>query len=91
MFIDERSGSVILRDSPDAIRMAERLVASSISRAEVMLEVEVLEISSSRLHDLGSSTQPRRPSLHSSLGTGGPPVSCIRSVAQNSDTIRSHR
>jgi general secretion pathway protein D len=54
MFIDERSGTVILRDSPDAIRMAGKLVASvDVPEPEVMLEVEVLEISSSRLRDLG--------------------------------------
>src|SRR5262249_29877261 len=28
MFVDERSGSVTLRDTPDAVRMAEKLVAS---------------------------------------------------------------
>jgi general secretion pathway protein D len=54
MFIDERSGSLMLRDTPDAVRMAERLVASlDVAEPEVMLEVEVLEISSSKLQDLG--------------------------------------
>ena len=54
MFIDDRSSSVTLRDTPDAVRMAEKLVASlDVSEPEVMLEVEVLEISSSKLQDLG--------------------------------------
>ncbi|MBV9913607.1 MAG: hypothetical protein JOZ93_13575, partial [Sinobacteraceae bacterium] len=54
MFIDERSGSLILRDTPDAVRMAEKLVASlDVAEPEVMLELEVLEISSSKLQDLG--------------------------------------
>jgi len=54
MFMDERSGSVMLRDTPDAVRMAEKLVASlDVVEPEVMLELEVLEISSSKLQDLG--------------------------------------
>jgi general secretion pathway protein D len=54
MFVDERSGSVIVRDTPDTVRMAEKLVASlDVAEPEVMLEVEVLEISSNRLQDLG--------------------------------------
>ncbi len=54
MFIDERSGSIIVRDTPDAVRMAEKLVASlDVAEPEVMLELEVLEISSSKLQDLG--------------------------------------
>ena len=54
MFIDDRSASVTLRDTPDAVRMAEKLVASlDVSEPEVMLEVEVLEVGSSRLLELG--------------------------------------
>jgi general secretion pathway protein D len=54
MFIDERSGSVMIRETPDAIRMAEKLIASlDVAEPEVMLELEVLEISSSKLQDLG--------------------------------------
>ncbi|HZO21929.1 MAG TPA: secretin N-terminal domain-containing protein, partial [Steroidobacteraceae bacterium] len=54
LFIDDRAGAVILRDTPDAVRMAEKLVASvDVAEPEVMLEVEVLEMSSSKLQDLG--------------------------------------
>ena len=54
LFIDDRSGSVMLRDTPDAVRMAEKLVASlDVAEPEVMLEIEVLEISDSKLQDLG--------------------------------------
>jgi len=54
MFIDERASAVVLRDTPDAVRMAEKLVASlDVAEPEVMLEVEVLEMSSSKLQDLG--------------------------------------
>lgn len=56
LVIDERLGLIMMRDTPDAIRMAERLVAlQDLSDPEVMLEVEVLEIKRSRLLELGIS------------------------------------
>ncbi|HYP66517.1 MAG TPA: secretin N-terminal domain-containing protein, partial [Steroidobacteraceae bacterium] len=54
LFMDERSNAVVIRDTPETVRMAERLVASiDIAEPEVMLEVEVLEISRSAVQDLG--------------------------------------
>jgi general secretion pathway protein D len=52
--IDERLNMVAVRDTPEAIQVAERLVAAvDIADAEVMLEVEVLEVAKTRLQDLG--------------------------------------
>jgi general secretion pathway protein D len=52
--IDEKLNLVIVRDSPDAVRMAEKVVAlHDVPEAEVMLEVEILEVKRSRLMDLG--------------------------------------
>ena len=54
MVIDERLGMIILRDTPEAIRVAERIVAlQDLSDPEVLLEVEVMEIKRSRLLELG--------------------------------------
>lgn len=54
LVIDERLGIIMMRDTPDAIRMAERIVAlQDLSDPEVMLEVEVMEVKRSRLLDLG--------------------------------------
>ena len=54
LYVDERANLIVMRDSPDVVRMAEKLVASiDIAEPEVMLEVEVLEISRSRVQDLG--------------------------------------
>jgi general secretion pathway protein D len=54
VFIDEKLNLVILRDTPDAVRLAERLIASlDLAEPEVMLEIEVLELSRSRLLELG--------------------------------------
>jgi general secretion pathway protein D len=54
MYIDERTSTLVMRDTPDNVRMAEKLVASlDVAEPEVMLEVEVLEITRSRIQDLG--------------------------------------
>lgn len=53
-YVDERSSMLALRDSQDSIQLAERLIAVfDTSDPEVMLEVEVIEINSSRLTELG--------------------------------------
>jgi general secretion pathway protein D len=53
-FIDERSNMLALRESPETIQLAERLLASfDAAEPEVTLELEVLEVSSTRLTELG--------------------------------------
>lgn len=54
IFIDEKLNMVTIRDTADAIRVAEKLVAAQdLPEPEVVLELEVLEVNSSRLRDLG--------------------------------------
>ncbi len=54
--VDEKLNLLIVRDSPEAIRLAERLVAlQDVAEPEVMLEVEILEIKRSRLLEMGIS------------------------------------
>ncbi|CAN7622184.1 cohesin domain-containing protein [Variovorax sp. LjRoot175] len=54
VFIHEKTNSIVMRDTPDAIRLAEKMIADQdIDQPEVMLEVEVLEVSTSRLSELG--------------------------------------
>lgn len=52
--VDDKINLVIVRDSPEAIRLAEKLVAlHDVPEPEVMLEVEILEVKRGRLLDLG--------------------------------------
>jgi general secretion pathway protein D len=52
--VDEKLNLLIVRDSPAAIKLAERLVAlHDLPEPEVMLEVEILEVKRTRLLDLG--------------------------------------
>jgi general secretion pathway protein D len=54
IFIDEKIGLLAIKDTPAAVRLAERLIAAQdLAEPEVMLEVEVLEVSRSRLLELG--------------------------------------
>ncbi len=54
--IDEKLNLVIVRDSPEAIKLATKLVAlQDVAEPEVMLDVEILEIKRSSITDLGVS------------------------------------
>jgi len=54
IFIDEKINLLVIKDTPSAIRLAERLIAAQdLAEPEVMLEVEVLEVGRSRLLELG--------------------------------------
>ncbi|WP_244860976.1 secretin N-terminal domain-containing protein [Aromatoleum petrolei] len=54
VFIDEKLNLLVMKDTPEAVRMAERLVATlDVPEPEVMLELEVLEVSRNKLLDLG--------------------------------------
>jgi general secretion pathway protein D len=55
-YVDEKANMVALREPPEIIALAERLmVLHDVGEAEVMLEVEVMEIKTSRLTELGIS------------------------------------
>ena len=54
LFIDEKLNLLVMRDTPEAIRIAEKLIANQDkSEPEVMLEVEVLEVGSNDLANAG--------------------------------------
>jgi len=54
VFADDKLNLLIVKDTPDAIRLVERLIDSlDLAEPEVMLEVEVLEVTRSRLMELG--------------------------------------
>jgi len=54
MFVDEKLNALVIRDTPEAVRVVERLIANQdLAEPEVMLEVEVLEVATSLLTQLG--------------------------------------
>ncbi|NOU24173.1 MAG: type II and III secretion system protein [Methylotenera sp.] len=54
VYIDEKLNTLIMRDTPEAIQIAEKLIASQdMLEPEVMLEVEVMEINRKNLEAIG--------------------------------------
>ena len=52
--VDEKLNMLIIRDSLEAVKLSERVVAlQDVAEPEVMLEVEILEITRGRLQELG--------------------------------------
>jgi general secretion pathway protein D len=73
VFIDERLNLLVMRDTPEAIRLAEKLIAAQdLAEPEVILEMKVLEITRSKLQNLGA-TFPNRISagLQGAAGVPG--------------------
>ena len=65
IFVDDRLNMLVMRDTPEVIKIAEKLVAANdLEDPEVMLEIEVLEVSRSRLQELGIE-YPSRVALNS--------------------------
>jgi general secretion pathway protein D len=54
VYVDERLNMIVLRDSAEVVRLAEKLVASAdMVEPEVMLELEVMEVNVNRLQQIG--------------------------------------
>jgi general secretion pathway protein D len=54
LYIDEKLNLLVMRDTADAVRLAEQLVATQdLGEPEVMLQVEVLEVASAKLQEIG--------------------------------------
>lgn len=54
LFIDEKLNLLVIKDTPNAVRLAERLIAAQdLAEPEVTLQVEVLEVGSRKLLELG--------------------------------------
>ena len=54
IFIDDQLNILVMKDTPEAVQLAEKVIASyDIGDPEVLLEVEVLEVSTDKLTELG--------------------------------------
>lgn len=74
--IDEKLNTLIMRDTPEAILLAEKVLGSQdLAESEVLLEVEVLEVSRSRLTDIGIN--PPTAATFRTLGADGAPSTTL--------------
>ncbi len=54
LFVDDKLNLLVMKDTPAAVRLAEQLLESlDMAEPEVMLDVEVLEMTRSKLQELG--------------------------------------
>ena len=54
LFIDEHARLLVMRDTPEVVRMAEKLLVSlDLEDSEVMMEVDIVEITRSKLQEIG--------------------------------------
>ena len=54
LFVDERLNALVVRDTPEVVRQIEQLIAAiDLAEPEVVMAVEVLEVASDRLTELG--------------------------------------
>jgi general secretion pathway protein D len=74
VFIDEKLNLMVVKDTPEAVSVVERLVRSlDLAEPEVMLELEVLEVSRTRLQTLGIQWPTSLSYGNPALSTGSTP------------------
>ncbi len=72
MYVDEKLNMLVIRDTPEAVRVVERLIANQdLAEPEVMLEVEVLEVATSLLTQLGIRWPTQASAGVAGAGGGG--------------------
>ena len=89
--VDEKLNLLVMRDTPEAIRLAEKLIAlQDIGEPEVMLDVEILEIKHSTLLDMGISLPSEiglsvnPPATGTTAGSTALPLSDLRHLNSSS-------
>jgi general secretion pathway protein D len=87
IFIDEKLNLLIMRDTPEGIRLAEKLIAAQdMAEPEVTLEVEILEVKRSRLTELGIN-YPNQFTVLSPTSTVTALTSGIGGIISNTSTV----
>ena len=70
---NERLNAIVLRDSADKVKVAERLIRSNDkARAEVVVDIELMQVDSNKLREVGLSLSPRQIGFTLDSGLGGP-------------------
>jgi len=89
---NEQLNAIILRDTADKVKVAERIIeANDKSKAEVVIDVELLQINSLRLRDIGVSLSSYQVSQQldtgsgTTGGTGGTPATTTAGRVRVSD------
>ncbi|MFZ2652039.1 MAG: secretin N-terminal domain-containing protein [Burkholderiaceae bacterium] len=83
--VDERANTLVVRDTPDAVAVAAKIIAAhDMPEAEVMLEVEVLEVLHTRLSNIGLQLPT---SLEVATPTSATTIGAFRALSRNDLTV----
>ena len=84
---DDALNTITMRDTPDAISLAEKLIAAQdLAEPEVMLDVEVLEVARSRMTEIGIDA----PGKFTALNIVQNPATVLSAAAGSTTTIQSN-
>lgn len=87
--VDERSSTLVVRDTSEAIAVVSKVIAAhDVPEPEIMLEVEVLEISHARLTNLGVQF-PDAITFSTPSPAGGLTVGALRALTGNDLLVNS--
>ncbi|HEV7667670.1 MAG TPA: secretin N-terminal domain-containing protein [Thermoanaerobaculia bacterium] len=71
---NESLNAIILRDTADKVKVAEKIIeANDKSKAEVVIDVELLQVNTGRLRELGMALSSTSITQSLDLGTGSAP------------------
>lgn len=86
VYVDQRLGLLVMRDTPEAVRMAEKLVASQdLAEPEVVLDVEVLEVRRNKLQQIGINWPNQITLTPTGTGSDGSATPGTLTLAQAKD------
>jgi len=72
VYVDDQLGLLVMRDTPEAVRLAEKLIAAQdLAEPEVVLEVEVLEVTRNKLQQIGIQWPSQITLTPTGAGTAG--------------------
>jgi general secretion pathway protein D len=84
IFVDEKINLLVMKDTPNTIRLAEKLIAAQdIADPEVMLQVEVIEVGYNKLLEIGAQISPTAAA--GVVGAAGVPGQLTLSELQSRD------
>ena len=80
---DDKLNMIVMRDTPESVRLAERLIVMhDVQEPEVMLEVEVMEVSRTRLTQVGVRFPDSLTSTPLANAAGNITVESLRQINQ---------
>jgi general secretion pathway protein D len=88
---NEQLNSVVIRDTADKVAIAERLInANDKAKAEVLIDVEMIQVDSTKLRDIGMSLSTYSynlavdaKQLGASTSTGAVPITSISDITRS--------